>query len=448
TYQAMGKNKEALASYTESINQDPGMNEVFLSRAEVYAELGQYRRAREDAEMYSSKNINNPEALYNLGIYSRMSGEPKEAEKYLNEAIALEPDDPLYRFERGFLFLITKQFDKAEEDFNKLLELAPENPLGLLGRASVYEETHKYQKALELYNQVIKKYPDNFLAYTSRGDYYSLVKDYEETIADFDKAIELTSGEDESVYIDRAEKFELFGEYKQSEEDLKKALELDENNYFALMNLAVLNIKQGNREKARQNLEKANANSVENEIIADLYPALYYFYDRDYKEVIERTTRLKQNYLKTDMAPVEAISYYFLKDPETALKTIKFALSQDSGEPYLNIFNYIFAKKNGIDKKQELTKFLKNSEIAAWPIPVVKLYAGQISPKQFLKQLNQLKDPVSKRLIQTEAYYYLGQFYLFNNDKNMAKKYFQQTEKSSVINEEFVLAEYELNKLK
>ncbi|MDR2087541.1 MAG: tetratricopeptide repeat protein, partial [Dysgonamonadaceae bacterium] len=101
----MGKNEEALFSYTMALSRHP-KNEVFLkARASLFSGMGQLQNALID---YNS---------------------------LLNE----HPDDLESLYQRGLLYLNLKNFEAAENDFARMLALNPNSLYARLGFASLYK---------------------------------------------------------------------------------------------------------------------------------------------------------------------------------------------------------------------------------------------------------------------------------------------------------------------
>jgi tetratricopeptide (TPR) repeat protein len=113
---------------------------------------------------------------YNLG---RLLGEtdPEAAERSLQRAIDLEPDNADYRVGLGTLYLRQGQMDRAMEEYAQAESLDPENHQSLLGIGLVHLYYNRLDDAIEKLERALESEPDFadthfFLgfAYYSRGE--------------------------------------------------------------------------------------------------------------------------------------------------------------------------------------------------------------------------------------------------------------------------------------
>jgi hypothetical protein len=105
----------------------------------------------------------------------------KEGEDAIRRAVALEPNNVLYRINWGDLLLHLKQYNAAENQYIKASKLNKEHSLAYLGLANVYVqlgdemgERVLYEDALEQLNKIVRigipeKDADRFKYYFLRG---------------------------------------------------------------------------------------------------------------------------------------------------------------------------------------------------------------------------------------------------------------------------------------
>jgi tetratricopeptide (TPR) repeat protein len=88
---------------------------------------------------------------------------PKALYHY-ERAVALNPQEPVYIFRRGYCRLLEKQYREAIEDFDRVLELFPRfaevgNPRLYFKRGLAYLELKNYHAARHDFNLEIKRNP-------------------------------------------------------------------------------------------------------------------------------------------------------------------------------------------------------------------------------------------------------------------------------------------------
>ena len=83
-----------------------------------------------------------------------------------------------------------------------------------------------------------------------------------------------------------------------------------------------------------------------------------------------------------------------------------------------------------------------------WPRAGLAMLTGKLSPDDMLKSLEK-KQGDERQMALTEAYFYLGQYYLLTGDRAKAQENFEKTRSLGVINYlEHTAAEFELERLK
>lgn len=87
-------------------------------------------------------------------------GRIPDALDVLAQLAAIEPENPGYQMDIGWLNAELKQFDEAEQAYRKACELAPEHPYGYVGLARLYLQTdQKPQETTELAETAVRLQP-------------------------------------------------------------------------------------------------------------------------------------------------------------------------------------------------------------------------------------------------------------------------------------------------
>ena len=190
----MGKNKEALLSYTAALGQHPKQPVFLEARASLFAEMGQANNAIID---------------YSTLLYEK-------------------PNDEKALYQRGLLYLQIKDTERAEADFKQMLE---QNPNGLYARrgfAALAKFNGDYEEAEKIYNYLLDKLPEDVALYAGRAELYLLMNRPGKAASDATQAIRL-SGEtlsDPYLYVIRYRAKLLLHETKSAVGDLEKAIKL------------------------------------------------------------------------------------------------------------------------------------------------------------------------------------------------------------------------------
>ncbi|GHT44333.1 hypothetical protein AGMMS49965_19760 [Bacteroidia bacterium] len=127
--------------------------------------------------------------------------------------------------QRAYAYLMAGNIDLAFADFNEAVRVDPGNPLVYDMRARGYIVKSEYEKAITDCNKAIQLEPDFALFYSTRASAYQNC-DWEKAFADHNKAVELDPDNAE-VLNQRALAFSLKGDIQSANADISRAMQLD-----------------------------------------------------------------------------------------------------------------------------------------------------------------------------------------------------------------------------
>ena len=137
------------------------------------------------------------EAYKNLCVIILKSNNPQEAIKYAEKAKELDPEEYIYDFIIGTVYMKEKDFATAVTFLDQAYKKSPDNlgTLNALGTCNMVLGNE--DDAIGYYQKVIELYPQNPTAYFNLGSAYQIQQKHAEAIELFKKAVELDD-EDES----------------------------------------------------------------------------------------------------------------------------------------------------------------------------------------------------------------------------------------------------------
>ncbi len=214
----------ATAAAERALTIDEGLSEAYASLARVYQQYNwdwpaaerAYRRALELNPDYGEARQWYAEYLAYMGRH----------DESIEQAIWAKRLDPLslgIGHNLGLVLYIARQYDRAIEEYQNLLQLDPEFPIAR-----------------------------NFLglAYAGKGM-------YDAALAELEKGIELSGGQDPLYIGTLGLIYAMMGKRDEAEEVLAHLLEFSRNRYVAPVNLAMIHGALGQKDEAFEWIEKA-----------------------------------------------------------------------------------------------------------------------------------------------------------------------------------------------
>jgi tetratricopeptide (TPR) repeat protein len=137
--------KTALANYNSAIGISADNASLYMSRANVYANLGETENAEADRRTAINlltarieKNALDPTGYVERGLYFGRSGDLESEMADYDRAIELGAGTAQIYFYRGTTLLKAKEYERALDDLNRAAELGPRLADIFKTRASLY----------------------------------------------------------------------------------------------------------------------------------------------------------------------------------------------------------------------------------------------------------------------------------------------------------------------
>ena len=156
-----GRYEKALLAFKNVLQIDPKDSESRYQFAETLSKQGKIREAFAQYRSVSSSDEAHVMSRVRVGQLFLMSRSLEEAEKMLQEAIALAPDDNEVLLFQATVNLVKNNIDEAVKNIEKVLRQSPDLPSAIVMRAAIYTRTGEIGSAVELLKQGTVKEPDN-----------------------------------------------------------------------------------------------------------------------------------------------------------------------------------------------------------------------------------------------------------------------------------------------
>ena len=214
-------------------------------------------------------DLENPVALYNLGLAYEKRKKYKEAEEMFKKVIEMRPDSypayirlsNIYKYTNeprkainmsiNYFKIYTKKYDEfSERELINLAELyiqvnyskeaytilrevlynSPDKEREIFWLGELYEELNKTDEALDLFKAIIQRSPDNYAAYTELAFYYLNNNRTEEAEEIFSKLKEIDLQYPLFAYEEIRNRYKKRSQFDKSDEIFNKGLDIWTND--------------------------------------------------------------------------------------------------------------------------------------------------------------------------------------------------------------------------
>lgn len=353
---------------------------------------------------------------YEKGNIAQQNDEYENAIEYYTEAININKKYVEAYIERAISFSKIGKHKKAIADLDEAILIDPQNHLIYFNRGYIFELLEENDKAINGYSKVIELNPKYTRAYLVRGDLYTNIHEDQKAIDDFTKALEL---DQDYLYSFGARGINYF-----NLEKYDSALE-DFNSYFS-KSTTELGIKT-----------------------YDLRVLYYRAFTYIHKNELDNSLQDWNNYIEIDNSNLYAyrsrgLVYILKNDIDKALIDFDKVMSPDYPDARLYFLHLIASFKiSSLNYKKSLNILIdiKDRFQNEWEKYCVEYLSDELSLKELLYK-------VDNEYLKQNLYCYIGYKYLFLNNKEEAKEYFEKCYKNKTSGPiEYLLSRYELNKL-
>ena len=187
----MGKNKEALESYSLALNLTPYSKTMLLNRASLYLEMDYLDKAYVDYCNVIDLDAKNQEAL---------------------------------QF-RAYIYMRRRQYQDARNDYQSLLEAVPGDKTARIGMAMVNQKLQRYRESLEEFNRLIVDYPQDVSLLKARAELEVEMDTLELALLDLERAVKLAPN-DAEIYVMCGDIYIAQGRNREAYRAFEKVIEL------------------------------------------------------------------------------------------------------------------------------------------------------------------------------------------------------------------------------
>jgi tetratricopeptide (TPR) repeat protein len=129
--------------------------------------------------------------LISTGNEHYRQGELAEAIKCYNQAIQLEPENPIAWNNKGLILAIAGRFTEALDAHKRAVELDDDYVDAISNVGMAYAKMSKFDEALSYYDRALQKKPDHEIAWNNKGNLLAKMERHAEAMDCYDKALNI-----------------------------------------------------------------------------------------------------------------------------------------------------------------------------------------------------------------------------------------------------------------
>lgn len=252
------KNKQlnnALADISKSIQIAKENHLYYLTLSDIYLAMGEGKKCKEALEKSFELSDKVIELLSKLGEINFILKDYKNAVKYLNQAIEIDPQLATPYLIKGYAYLEGGDTNRAIENFLISRNNDEENYDANIQLGLIY--SHKKDKlALDYFNSALQIKPNSIEALYAKAMYYQKTFKIDKSIDNYEKILTLDSNHTNALYNIGYIKLVFEEDFRLAEQFFTKAINSNPEYVDAYYNRGYCNELLGNFKRREQIMKK------------------------------------------------------------------------------------------------------------------------------------------------------------------------------------------------
>ena len=190
-YFAAGNSRAANNEFETVLRSDPSNSEALLGKASIYLERNEADKALQMLKKLSPEAQRTPEALFDRGLILCRLGLYDDAEKTLRQCIDMNGGDAGIYNALAIALLGMDKNREALEAIDRAIATEPMEGKYYYNRGNIHKAMKAFNKAIDDYGRAIAYEPQMAEAFVNRGDLLFLQNKQSQGCADLEQACDL-----------------------------------------------------------------------------------------------------------------------------------------------------------------------------------------------------------------------------------------------------------------
>ncbi|MEN9373880.1 MAG: hypothetical protein RIR79_1432 [Pseudomonadota bacterium] len=180
--------------------ESPILLEQKYEQAVTLHSAGQLNAAQQQYQILLEYEPRHAKALAMLGTIQLQSGNFEAALEYIEQSLAIEPNQPETYCNKGFALTMLQRLDEALLSYEYAIKLKPDFAEAYNNHGNLLKSQGKLQEAVLSYERAISLNPNFAMAHNSYGAVLKELNRFEEALLHYHRAIELLPNYAEAYY--------------------------------------------------------------------------------------------------------------------------------------------------------------------------------------------------------------------------------------------------------
>jgi tetratricopeptide (TPR) repeat protein len=240
------------------LDDDPKNYDALVTIGTAYQRLGRIPDAVRYSEQARDLYPKNGEPLSRLGSLGLMASkpDPQTITGYMEAAVKLEPDNPTFLYNLGWLYDQIGNTTKAADIYQRAIKASPLSFEAMNNLALIYEKNGQPERSLPLLQQAMKSDPENEAVYANAANYFVHRHELKQAQDNFNRALEINP-QNLTVLVERGRTYLDQEDTEAAIDSLSHALEVDPHSFDAYFLLSSAYEKMGHVKEAIAAAEEA-----------------------------------------------------------------------------------------------------------------------------------------------------------------------------------------------